>query len=168
MDFNQNKIGEGMKREFNPETSSLTASQQRTNAYEFKTCSDGKRCGVPPSVGDDAYCADCPNVSTAEEEAEFARIQSRQEAERPHEADARMLDAQLAADISAINPGHYRAGNVECIEALASATINKRGIESICTANIIKYLWRYEQKNGIEDVRKAQWYLNRLLTELEK
>lgn len=103
-----------------------------------------------------------------EDDEEFTRIQARIDTERPHEADARMLDAQIAADISAINPSHYRAGNVECIEALASATINKRGIESVCTANIIKYLWRYEQKNGATDVRKAQWYLNRLIAELEK
>lgn len=91
-----------------------------------------------------------------------------QHMEKPHEADARRLDALFEADMSAVKPSHYRAGKVECIEALASATINKRGIESICTANVIKYLWRYEQKNGVEDVRKAQWYLNRLLEELEK
>jgi len=33
--------------------------------------------------------------------------------------------------------------------------------------NSIKYLWRYRQKNGAEDLRKAQWYLNRLITEFE-
>lgn len=43
---------------------------------------------------------------------------------------------------------------------------DKRGIEAACTANIIKYLWRYEAKNGIEDVKKARWYLERLLAHL--
>lgn len=67
-----------------------------------------------------------------------------------------------------INPNHYRQGEIECIDALKAATINKTGIEAVCTANTIKYLWRYEAKNGLEDVRKAQWYINRLVSELEK
>lgn len=67
-----------------------------------------------------------------------------------------------------INPGHYKQGKIECIDALESATANKKGIEAVCTANVIKYLWRYERKNGLEDVKKAQWYINKLITELEK
>ena len=65
------------------------------------------------------------------------------------------------------HPSHYTQGKVECIDALESATIGKSGIEAVCVANIIKYLWRYEEKNGIEDVKKAQFYLNRLLATLE-
>lgn len=66
-----------------------------------------------------------------------------------------------------INPNHYRNGKIECIEALESATVNKKGIEAICVANTIKYLWRYEDKNGVEDVKKAKWYLERLIESLE-
>lgn len=66
------------------------------------------------------------------------------------------------------HPSHYTQGEVECIDAIASACINKQGIEAVCAANIIKYLWRYESKNGIEDVKKAQWYLQKLIKELEK
>lgn len=65
------------------------------------------------------------------------------------------------------HPGHYTQGKVECIDALESATIGKTGIEAVCVANVIKYLWRYEEKNGLEDVKKAQFYLNRLLATLE-
>lgn len=65
------------------------------------------------------------------------------------------------------HPAHYNQGKVECIDAMAAATVNKRGIEAICVSNIIKYLWRYEAKNGLEDVKKAQFYLNRLIAELE-
>ncbi|EEJ2380089.1 DUF3310 domain-containing protein [Salmonella enterica subsp. enterica] len=65
------------------------------------------------------------------------------------------------------HPDHYKQGGVECIDALAAATVNKTGIEAVCVANVIKYLWRYELKNGEEDVKKAQWYLNRLVAELE-
>ena len=67
-------------------------------------------------------------------------------------------------DCDNINPSHYRQGGVECIDALESATVNLKGIEAVCTANAIKYLWRWKEKNGAEDLRKAQWYITKLLT----
>ena len=68
--------------------------------------------------------------------------------------------------IDAINPNHYKKGDIECIEAIQSATVGKKGIEAVCVANVIKYLWRYEEKGGKEDVKKAQWYLNKLIEKL--
>ena len=65
------------------------------------------------------------------------------------------------------HPIHYNQGGIECIDAIKAATVGKKGIEAVCVANIIKYLWRYEAKNGIEDVRKARWYIDRLIQELE-
>lgn len=65
------------------------------------------------------------------------------------------------------HPSHYTQGKVECLDALESATVGKSGIEAVCVANIIKYLWRYEEKNGLEDIKKAQFYLNRLIATLE-
>lgn len=61
------------------------------------------------------------------------------------------------------HPSHYTQGKVECIDAVESATVNKKGIEAVCTANIIKYLWRYEEKGGLEDLKKAKFYLNKLI-----
>lgn len=66
------------------------------------------------------------------------------------------------------HPQHYTQGGIECIDALKAATVGKTGIEAVCVANVIKYLWRYEEKNGIEDVNKAQWYINRLIQELNE
>jgi hypothetical protein len=63
----------------------------------------------------------------------------------------------------AVNPDHYKQGGIECIDALAAATVNLSGIEAVCTANAIKYLWRWKQKNGVEDLKKAQWYINKLI-----
>ena len=72
-------------------------------------------------------------------------------------------------DIDMVNhPVHYTQGGIECIDALKAATVSKTGIEAVCTANVIKYLWRYEEKNGIEDVKKARWYIDRLIKELEE
>ena len=65
------------------------------------------------------------------------------------------------------HPIHYTNGDIECIDAIKAATVGKNGIEAVCTANAIKYLWRYEAKNGLEDVKKAAWYVNRLIAELE-
>lgn len=53
-------------------------------------------------------------------------------------------------------PPHYNKGKVECIDALEAATCDLKGIEAICTANAIKYLWRWRQKNGIEDLKKSK------------
>lgn len=41
------------------------------------------------------------------------------------------------------HPSHYTQGGVECIDAITAATVNKTGIEAVCTGNVIKYLWRY-------------------------
>lgn len=65
------------------------------------------------------------------------------------------------------HPDHYTQGGVECIDALKAATTGLEGIEAVCTANAIKYLWRWKQKNGTEDLRKAVWYIDRLIGETE-
>ena len=47
--------------------------------------------------------------------------------------------------------------------ALESATTGLCGIEAICTANAIKYLWRWKLKNGVQDLEKAKWYIDKLI-----
>lgn len=63
------------------------------------------------------------------------------------------------------HPSHYTTGKVECIDALEAATTGLEGIEAVCTANAIKYLWRWKHKNGVEDLKKARWYLDRLIAD---
>jgi hypothetical protein len=70
--------------------------------------------------------------------------------------------------MDAVNPNHYKQGEIECIDAIESATIKKKGLVAVCTANVIKYLWRCEDKNGLEDLYKARWYLEKLISEKEK
>lgn len=66
--------------------------------------------------------------------------------------------------VDAVNhPSHYNAGKIECIEALESATAGLCGIEAICTANAIKYLWCWKLKNGVQDLEKAKWYIDKLI-----
>lgn len=61
------------------------------------------------------------------------------------------------------HPSHYTGGKIECIDALEAATVDLQGIEAVCTANAIKYLWRWKKKNGVEDLEKARWYINKLI-----
>jgi len=63
------------------------------------------------------------------------------------------------------NPPHYNKAGVECIEGIRAATGD--GYEYYLQGNIMKYLWRYRYKNGTEDLRKAQWYLDKLVEEVE-
>ena len=65
------------------------------------------------------------------------------------------------------HPEHYTQGGIECIDALKAATVGLEGIEAVCTGNAIKYLFRWKRKNGAEDIRKAIWYCERLLKEIE-
>jgi hypothetical protein len=65
-------------------------------------------------------------------------------------------------------PKHYNQGGIECIDALKAATTGLQGIEAVCTANAIKYLWRWKHKNGVQDIDKAIWYLERLKNEVNQ
>lgn len=60
------------------------------------------------------------------------------------------------------HPKHYETGKYECIDVM----IETQGIEAVknfCICNAFKYLYRHENKNGVEDVRKAKWYLDKYL-----
>ena len=62
-------------------------------------------------------------------------------------------------------PPHYNTSEIECIDAIRAATGD--GFEHYLQGNILKYLWRYRYKNGIEDLKKAQFYLNKLIATRE-
>ena len=67
-----------------------------------------------------------------------------------------------------VNPSYYKIGKVECIDALEAATINLQGLDAVCTANAIKYMWRWKEKGGVEDLKKAMWYIEKLITSQPK
>lgn len=64
-------------------------------------------------------------------------------------------------------PPHYNQGGIECIDAIKAACTGLDGFEGYLTSNCLKYLWRWKHKNGIEDLKKARWYLDRLIKEHE-
>ena len=65
------------------------------------------------------------------------------------------------------HPGHYNPGGIECIDAIAAATCDLRGEEAFCTGNALKYLWRWKAKAGVEDLKKARWYIDRMIERME-
>lgn len=67
-----------------------------------------------------------------------------------------------AIDDSIDHPEHYNNGDIECIDAIYSA-LGKDGGDYFCTGNALKYLWRWRKKNGLEDIRKARWYIDRMI-----
>ena len=66
------------------------------------------------------------------------------------------------------HPSHYTQGKIECIDAIEAATEGLTGIEAFCTGNALKYIWRWKDKNGIEDIDKTIWYLERLKSYLQE
>lgn len=63
-------------------------------------------------------------------------------------------------------PAHYTSGGIECIDAMTAA-FGAEAVKDFCLCNAFKYLWRHRNKNGVEDLKKARWYLNRLITDME-
>ena len=64
------------------------------------------------------------------------------------------------------SPSHYNQAGIECIDAIKASLGD--GYQDYCKGNVMKYLWRYKYKNGIEDLKKAQWYLNSMADSLQE
>ena len=57
------------------------------------------------------------------------------------------------------HPKHYQQADIECLDAIKAA-LSSEELKGFIKGNIIKYIWRSDHKNGLEDLQKAQWYLN--------
>ena len=60
------------------------------------------------------------------------------------------------------NPRHYSTGKFECIEVMEEA-LGTEAVKGFCLCNAFKYIYRCRNKNGIEDIKKADWYLKKLI-----
>ena len=65
------------------------------------------------------------------------------------------------------HPDHYTQGGIECKDAIKAAVTGLEGYEAFLTGNAIKYLWRWKRKNGTEDLRKAVFWIDELIGEME-
>jgi hypothetical protein len=67
------------------------------------------------------------------------------------------------------HPDHYQSETgLEAIDVIEAFTFDLKGIEAFDTGNILKYICRWKTKNGLEDLRKAKWYLEHLIEHVEK
>lgn len=67
------------------------------------------------------------------------------------------------------HPGHYKTeSGLETIDVIKAFTSDLKGIQATDTGNVIKYICRWKKKNGLEDLKKAKWYLEHLINEVEK
>lgn len=65
------------------------------------------------------------------------------------------------------HPSHYETGNFECIDAMIE-TQGKEAVMDFCICNAFKYIYRHNNKNGVEDIKKAKWYLDKYIELAEK
>ena len=65
------------------------------------------------------------------------------------------------------HPSHYETGNFECIDVMIE-TQGKEAVMDFCVCNAFKYIYRHNNKNGIEDIKKAKWYLDKYIELSEK
>lgn len=69
--------------------------------------------------------------------------------------------AQLQKDM--VNrPPHYISNGIECFDVIL-ASQGKEATKSYCLCNAMKYIFRHDNKNGIEDIKKAKWYIDKYL-----
>lgn len=66
------------------------------------------------------------------------------------------------------HPPHYAGTRIECIEAVTAMVESWPGEAAYLAGNIVKYVWRHRQKAPAESLRKARWYLDRLIALTER
>ena len=65
------------------------------------------------------------------------------------------------------HPNHYCQGGIECIKAI-EASMTPEEFQGYCKGNVMKYIWRFREKNGLEDLKKARVYLGWMIESKEK
>lgn len=76
---------------------------------------------------------------------------------------ATLLDGTEITEPDVVNhPSHYETGTFECIDVMLE-TQGKDAVLNFCVCNAFKYLYRHKRKNGVEDIKKAKWYINKYI-----
>ena len=65
------------------------------------------------------------------------------------------------------HPSHYETGKFECIDVMLE-TQGEEAVKNFCLCNALKYIYRHQRKNGVEDIKKAKWYIDKFLELSEK
>ena len=78
-----------------------------------------------------------------------------------------LYDDYESEDKMVSHPSHYQSKNgIEVIDVIEAFTEDLEGIEAVCAGNAIKYLCRWSKKNGVQDLEKSIWYIQKLINVL--
>lgn len=132
-----------------------------------------KKCETKNGYAVDVYNA---ILQTAEEAAQvevdpmhqFQAHCAGQTKKDGHPCSCRNSGAKRGEHDPVNHPNHYCQGGIECIDAIEAAVTGLSGMEAVCAGNAIKYIWRFHNKNGVEDLKKARFYLNKLILLVDK
>lgn len=76
---------------------------------------------------------------------------------------------EVEKDLMVTKPPHYQSETgLETIDVIEAFTFDLKGIEATDTGNVLKYMCRWKGKNGLQDLKKARWYLDHLIAHVEK
>lgn len=104
-----------------------------------------------------------PDDEVKTENDEIKRKAEQAFADASHKLSTVMRDIVDETNKNAVNhPNHYTKGGIECINAI-KASMTSDGFMDYCKGNIIKYIWRWRDKGGIEDLQKTKVYLDWLI-----
>ena len=122
------------------------------------------------------YCMDCGHCKETKDGYYCEELHSKPDAEsycvyhfEPKSVELEQKPEKTEEPVKDMvnHPAHYTQGGIECIDAIKAAVTGLVGIEAVCTGNIIRYIWRWKYKNGLEDLKKCRWYLDRLIKEVD-
>ena len=82
--------------------------------------------------------------------------------------DKNIFNTNRDQDVMVNHPPHYQSETgLEVYDVIEAFTFDLTGIEAVNTGNILKYICRWKKKNGLQDLKKAKWYLNKLIKHVE-
>ena len=113
------------------------------SGWEARTCAN---CTHQYLTSDTEPCKTC-----------FARGHTEWE-RKPTDAELSQTAEDMKSESNPIHPAHYTECSLECIDVML-AVFGQRAVTDFCILNAFKYMWRYEHKNGLEDLQKAERYL---------
>ena len=116
-------------------------------------------------IGELALVTNVPysNIKSFEEGTLMPSLQVLKRISEALNIDYKELDIKEDKKEMVNHPSHYNMGKYECIEVVKELVRDMKGIEPVLFFNAFKYLWRYKQKNGLQDLEKCEFYLKELI-----
>lgn len=147
--------------------------EEKQEEPDVKWCKDRLKEDMPEKVKVKEEALNVPKIHISEKIVKDFENIAQEIGEQAKQTIMTMQDAMSCMGLEmpesdpVNHPAHYTQGGIECIEAI-EASMSKEAFAGYLKGNMLKYVWRYQHKGGVEDLRKAQWYLNRLIEEVEK